>query len=121
MVQQSLAESWDLQPEHLQDDEHQVQGDHGSTPTRVIPLAGSNLRLLWRVKIEDLMKASGQNLKQLLKKRGWGRCPFPAEAMYALFLALCSLLVHLVGLSLLGWVRIEMVIVRGEILSLPKD
>jgi len=26
------------------------------------------------------MRAAGQNLKRLLKKRGWGRRPFPAEA-----------------------------------------
>src|SRR5437899_1827500 len=39
------------------------------------------LRLLWRVNIEALLIASGQNLKRLLKKRGWGRRPFPkAEA-----------------------------------------
>jgi hypothetical protein len=28
---------------------------------------------------EALMIATGQNLKRLLKKRGWGRRPFPAE------------------------------------------
>src|SRR6266568_6933735 len=38
------------------------------------------LRLLWRVNCEALMRAAGQNLKRLLKKRGWGRRPFPAEA-----------------------------------------
>jgi transposase len=53
------------------------------------------LRLLWRVNIEALMRAAGQNLKRLLKKRGWGRRPFPAEALCALFLALCGLLVLL--------------------------
>jgi hypothetical protein len=53
------------------------------------------LRLLWRVNIEALMKAAGQNLKRLLKKRGWGCRPFPAEAIYALFLLLCGLFVHL--------------------------
>jgi hypothetical protein len=31
------------------------------------------------------MRAAGQNLKRLLKKRGWGRRPFPAEAMCASF------------------------------------
>ena len=40
------------------------------------------LRLLWRVNIEALRIAAGQNLKRLLKKRGWGRRPFP-EAMYS--------------------------------------
>ncbi len=30
------------------------------------------------------MRAAGQNLKRLLKKRGWGR-PFPAEALSASF------------------------------------
>src|SRR6266704_3569485 len=45
------------------------------------------LRRLWRVNCEGLMRAAGQNLKRLLKKRGWGRRPFPAEAMCACFLA----------------------------------
>ena len=31
------------------------------------------------------MKAAGQNLKRLLKKRGGVRRPFLAEAMYAIF------------------------------------
>jgi len=47
------------------------------------------LRELWRVNCEGLMRAAGQNLKRLLKKRGWGRRPFPAEAIYALFFVLC--------------------------------
>src|SRR6266536_1680317 len=45
------------------------------------------LRLLWRVNIEALRIATGQNLKRLLKKRGWGRRPFPTEAFCASFLA----------------------------------
>jgi hypothetical protein len=44
------------------------------------------LRRLWRVNCEALMRAAGQNLKRLLKKRGWGRRPCPAEAVFALFL-----------------------------------
>jgi Transposase DDE domain len=43
------------------------------------------LRLLWRVNCEALRIASGQNLKRLLKKRGWGRRPFPVEALCASF------------------------------------
>jgi transposase len=43
------------------------------------------LRLLWRVNIEALQIAAGQNLKRLLKKRGWGRRPFPVEALCASF------------------------------------
>jgi len=43
------------------------------------------LRELWRVNCEGLMRAAGQNLKRLLKKRGWGRRPFPAEGMSASF------------------------------------
>ena len=43
------------------------------------------LRELWRVNCEALRIAAGQNLKRLLKKRGWGRRPFPAEAVFALF------------------------------------
>ncbi len=41
------------------------------------------LRRLWRVNCEALMRAGGQNLKRLLKKRGWGRRPCPTEAMSA--------------------------------------
>ncbi len=48
------------------------------------------LRLLWRVNCEALTRAAGQNLKRLLKKRGWGRRPFPAEAVSVLFLASCA-------------------------------
>ncbi len=43
------------------------------------------LRLLWRVNCEALRIATGQNLKRLLKKRGWGRRPFPVEALCASF------------------------------------
>jgi len=43
------------------------------------------LRRLWRVNCEAQVIAAGQNLKRLLQKRGWGRRPFPAEAMYASF------------------------------------
>ena len=39
------------------------------------------LRRLWRVNSEALLRAAGQNLKRLLKKRGWGRRPFPTEAL----------------------------------------
>ena len=43
------------------------------------------LRRLWRVNCEALMRAAGQNLKRLLKKRGWGRRPYPAEAVLPFF------------------------------------
>ena len=43
------------------------------------------LRRLWKVNSEALMRATGQNLKRLLKKRGWGRRPFPTEAFCASF------------------------------------
>ena len=42
------------------------------------------LRQLWRVNCEALMRAAGQNLKRLLKKRGWGRRPWPEGAATAL-------------------------------------
>jgi hypothetical protein len=45
------------------------------------------LRRLWRVNCEALTRAAGQNLKRLLKKRGWGRRPCPAEAMCGFSLA----------------------------------
>ena len=35
------------------------------------------LRGLWKVNVEALLIASGQNLKRLLRKRGWGRRPWP--------------------------------------------
>lgn len=38
------------------------------------------LRRLWRVNCEALLIATGQNLKRLLSKRGWGRCPLPSGA-----------------------------------------
>jgi Transposase DDE domain len=43
------------------------------------------LRRLWRVKCEALIRAAGQNLKRLLKKRGWGRRPGPTGEALALF------------------------------------
>jgi hypothetical protein len=52
------------------------------------------LRLLWRVNIEALRIAAGQNLKRLLKKRGWGRRPFPVEALCASFLAAFGWFAH---------------------------
>jgi len=42
------------------------------------------LRRLWRVNCEALIRAAGQNLKRLLKKRGWRRRPWPAGAANAL-------------------------------------
>lgn len=47
------------------------------------------LRRLWKVNSEALMKAAGQNLKRLLKKRGWGRRPGPKGEELALFLSFC--------------------------------
>jgi transposase len=41
------------------------------------------LRRLWRVNCEALMRATGQNLKRLLKKWGWGRRPWPEGAAHA--------------------------------------
>jgi hypothetical protein len=40
-------------------------------------------RHLWRVNSEVLLLASGQNLKRLLQRRGWGRRPFPTGATVA--------------------------------------
>jgi len=44
-------------------------------------MARFRLRRLSRVNCEALVIATGQNLKRLLQKRGWGRRPFPAEAV----------------------------------------
>lgn len=38
------------------------------------------LRRLWRVNIEALRIAAGQNLKRLLSRHGWGRRPSPGGA-----------------------------------------
>ena len=43
------------------------------------------LRRLWRVNCEALVIAAGHNLQQLLKKGGWGRRPFPMDALRASF------------------------------------
>jgi transposase len=65
------------------------------------------LRLLWRVNIEALRIAAGQNLKRLLKKRGWGRRPFPVEALSAFFLASSCCFTHpsLASLSVSSRIR----------------
>ena len=38
------------------------------------------LRGLWQVNAEALLIATGQNLKRLLRRRGWGRRPWPNGA-----------------------------------------
>jgi transposase len=38
------------------------------------------LRGLWKVNVEALLIAAGQNLKRLLRTRGWGRRPWPNGA-----------------------------------------
>lgn len=43
------------------------------------------LRRLWRVNCEALVIASGQNLKRLLQKRGWGDVRFPPKRWQWLF------------------------------------
>ena len=58
------------------------------------------LRELWRVNCEGLRIAAGQNLKRLLTKRGWGRRPFPAEAICASFWVLLR---HVLVLYLKVW------------------
>jgi transposase len=49
------------------------------------------LRRLWRVNTEALLIATGQNLKRLLQKRGWGRRPFPGGVAAA---AECSFVLN---------------------------
>ena len=43
-------------------------------------LSRFRLRRLWKVNIEALLIATGQNLKRLLRKRGWGRRLWPNGA-----------------------------------------
>jgi transposase len=40
-------------------------------------LSRFRLRRLWKVNVEALLIATGQNLKRVLRKRGWGRRPWP--------------------------------------------
>ena len=50
------------------------------------------LRGLPKVNSAALLRAAGQNLKRLLRKRGWGRRPWPggaAELSYPIPCALC--------------------------------
>lgn len=64
------------------------------------------LRRLWRVNCEALVIASGHNLQQLLKKRGWGRRPFPTDALCAsfwLFWVMCSLIPERESSSFAHW------------------
>jgi hypothetical protein len=48
-------------------------------------LAKFRLRRLWRVNIQTLMIAAGQNLKRYLAARGWGRRQGPAGCLWAAF------------------------------------
>ena len=48
------------------------------------------LRRLWKVNIEALLRAAGQNLKRLLKKRGSSRHPWPEGAENALLSGIFS-------------------------------
>ena len=43
----------------------------------LIALAVFRLRRLPKVNTEALLTAAGQNLKRLLRRRGWGRRPWP--------------------------------------------
>src|SRR5260370_15814161 len=47
----------------------------------------NRLRELERINCEGLMRAAGQNLKRLLKKRGGRHRPGPVQALSAFFLA----------------------------------
>ena len=62
------------------------------------------LRGLWRVNTDALLVASGQNLKRLLQKRGWGRRPFSdgVAAAVADFSVLRRLLIALTEGSYAG-------------------
>jgi hypothetical protein len=53
------------------------------------------LRRLWRVNIEALMIAAGQNLKRLLRWRGWRRRPVSGMALPLADIAQTSLLSQL--------------------------
>jgi transposase len=76
------------------------------------------LRRLRRVNCEALVIASGQNLKRLLQKRGWGRRPFPTEAIYAafyIFYVFCSFIFREISHKLLLAVVHENAFFRGRV------
>ena len=78
------------------------------------------LRRLWRGNCEALVIAAGQNLKRLLQKRGWGRRPFPTEAMDASFLCFyvfCSPLCRRISHKRLVAVVYEKVFFKGSVCS----
>src|SRR2546426_12815497 len=73
------------------------------------------LRRLWRVNCEALIRAAGQNLKRLLKRRGWGRRPCPAEAMFApLFGYFCVVYSSFFGILFFFFVVFFRILVGGE-------
>jgi hypothetical protein len=59
-----------------------------------------HLRRLWRVNCEALLTATGQNLKRLLSKRGWGRRSLPGGAT----LAVPQAITQLADLFVVVWV-----------------
>jgi Transposase DDE domain len=58
------------------------------------------LRRLWRVNGEAVIRPAGQNLKRLLKKRGWGSCAWQEGVANALLEFASQDLIHLHALSL---------------------
>ena len=62
---------------------------------------------LWRVNSEALIIATGQNLKRLLAKRGWGRRPLPSGVALAIREAetefACFIVVWMARSRSVGW------------------
>ena len=58
-----------------------ASGRSGSSRSSAKPRTGTGWTVptprLWKVNVEALLIATGQNLKRLLRKRGWGRRPWP--------------------------------------------
>jgi transposase len=67
------------------------------------------LRRLWRVNCEALLTATGQNLKRLLSKRGWGRRPLPSGAT----LAVPRATTQLADLFVVAWVGVSWCVAPG--------
>jgi Transposase DDE domain len=68
------------------------------------------LRRLWRVNCEALLTATGQNLKRLLSKRGWGRRPLPSGAT----LAVPQATTQLADLFVVVWVGLYWFVATGS-------
>ena len=65
------------------------------------------LRRPWKVSVEPLLIATGQSLKRLLRKRGWGRRPWPNGAPSAIVVVL-PLVIQSIRVRTTRWPSLSM-------------